>query len=126
MVTRLAIILWTCLSLLVPHGAALAAACDHASESACCASECSCCSDATETHGCCCEGDDAPVPAPERAPAPVNPAGDLERALCLPGPTLHWAPALGAHESPASPSPRCEGPSASGRSLLRQGCRLRH
>jgi hypothetical protein len=126
MVTRLAIILWTCLSLLVPHGAALAAARDHASESACCAFECSCCADVTETHDCCCEGDDAPAPAPERAPAPVNPAGDLERALCLPGPVLHWAPALGAHESPASLSPRCEGPSASGRSLLRQGCRLRH
>jgi hypothetical protein len=126
MVKRLVIILWTCLSLLVPHGAALAAACDHASESACCASECSCCTAATETHDCCCEGDDAPAPAPEHGPAPTGPASDLERALCLPGPVLHWAPAFGAHELRSSHAPRCEGPVASGRSLLRQGCRLRH
>jgi len=125
---RLVLSLLTCLALLRPD-AAVAAACHEADadSGACCAAACGCCEKAGDVAACCCEDDDAPAnPIQQRAPAPASASTELERALCLPGPVLSWAPAMGAQEVRPSYAPRCEVSLASGRSLLRQGCRLRH
>jgi len=120
--------LLTCLALLRPD-AAVAAACHKAESdsSACCAVECGCCEQAGNATACCCEGDDAPAdPIQRRAPAPTSTSTELARALGVPGPALPWEPASVAQESRAPHRLPTDAPPTSGRTLLRQGCRLRH
>jgi hypothetical protein len=124
---RLVLSLLTCLALLRPDAAVAAACHQSASDSgACCTAACGCCEKAGETTACCCEEDESPTSTPERAPAPASSSTDLERALCLATPALAWTDPFNAHELRASKAPRREGLVVSGRSLLRQGCRLRH
>jgi hypothetical protein len=122
-VRRLALILLTCLSLLWPHAAAVAACDLPVATDACCGEGCSCCD---RDDACCCSGEEAPLAPADRAPAPNGSRGDLERSLCLPLPAPAWSTPLTACTLEPSAAPRARAPHASGRALLRQGCRLRH
>lgn len=122
-VRRLALILLTCLSLLWPHAAAVAACDLPVATDACCGEGCSCCD---RDEACCCSGEEAPLAPADRAPATDGSRGDLERSLCLPVPAPAWSTPLTACTFEPSAAPRARAPHASGRALLRQGCRLRH
>lgn len=122
MVRRLVLILLTCVSLLWPHATAVAACDLPVAADACCGEGCSCCD---REAACCCSGEEAPVAPADHAPVPNDARTDLERSLCLPAPKAAWSPTFSACTVESTAAPRACTPHASGRALLRQGCRLR-
>jgi hypothetical protein len=121
------LILLTCLALLRPD-AAVMAACHQAATTAdaCCAAACSCCSDAGDGGTCCCSEEESPAAPSDRSPPPSGAPNDLERALSAAGPAIPWILNEWNARVPMAPARVSAEPHASGRAVLRQACRLRH